>query len=231
LIVFRKNGFEPFLHSAIPFGGILWNNEDMHTDPKTFVFIGRSGCGKGTQAALLEEYLKTTYPSQPLFYLEMGSHYRTFIQEKNHTAELAREIQLAGGLQPEFLSIWMWSTIFIQSLTGAESLILDGTPRRLREALVLDSAFKFYNRRMPTVLLVNVSEAWAKDRLRGRGRNEDSDEEKIAQKMKWYEAEVLPAVEFFRDSRTYDFLDINGEQPIALVHEEILRKLHDTHKD
>ena len=27
-------------------------------NPKTFIFIGRSGCGKGTQANLLIEYLK-----------------------------------------------------------------------------------------------------------------------------------------------------------------------------
>jgi adenylate kinase len=194
--------------------------------PATFLFIGRSGCGKGTQGAYLREYLEANHTEHPTFYLEMGERYRSFINEDNYTAELARGIQLAGGLQPEFLSVWMWAGIFIESLTGNEHLIIDGTPRRPREAFVIDSAFKFYGRTLPTIIHINVSEAWAKDRLRARGRNEDSDEEKIAKKMKWFEIEVAPAVEFFRDSRTYNFLEINGEQPIEKVRADILEKIN-----
>jgi ABC-type proline/glycine betaine transport system ATPase subunit len=37
--------------------------------PFSFVFIGRSGCGKGTQVALLQEYLQKHYSEFPIFYL------------------------------------------------------------------------------------------------------------------------------------------------------------------
>ena len=45
---------------------------------QSFIFMGRSGCGKGTQAKLLMEYLKKIDPARDIFYLETGAGVREF---------------------------------------------------------------------------------------------------------------------------------------------------------
>ena len=43
--------------------------------------------------------------------------------------------------------------------------------------------------------------------------------------MKWYESDVLPAVDFFRKNESYNFLEIKGEQTIEKVNEDIIKSL------
>src|SRR3989344_829422 len=125
-------------------------------EPKTFIFIGRSGCGKGTQASLLiDDYARQ---GQPSYRIESGAMFRSFIVEDGYTNRLARTILERGELQPEFLSIWVWSNIFIRDLQDpTEHLVLDGMPRRYHETPVLDSALDFYGRNERYVLYLNVS--------------------------------------------------------------------------
>lgn len=193
--------------------------------PYTFILIGRSGCGKGTQAKLLETYLKEQHKEFPVFYLETGKRFRDFIGQDSYSSSLARRITEAGELQPAFLAIWMWSNIFIENLTGKEHLIIDGTPRKEREAHVLDDALHFYKREHPYFIYINTNEEWARKRLDERKRNDDLNEEAIDKKMLWFNTNVLPAIEFFRKRDGYHFLEINGEQPIEKVNEDIIGKI------
>lgn len=189
--------------------------------PKTFVFIGQSGSGKGTQAKLLIDYIKSKDAERPVFYLESGAAFRKLISEEKHTAKLARRIYEAGGLQPEFLAIFVWSNLLIENLTGEEHLVLDGTPRKLREAHVLDSAFKFYRQERPTVIFLNVSREWSVLRLTDRNRSDDNPGD-IEARLNWFENDVVPAIDFFKKDKYYNFLDINGEQSVEKVHADIL---------
>ena len=55
-------------------------NEAMEL--QTFIFIGRSGCGKGTQVTLLQEHIKKQdHKRHILFYIETGERFRQFIKE------------------------------------------------------------------------------------------------------------------------------------------------------
>lgn len=193
--------------------------------PQTFILMGRSGCGKGTQAKLLEAYLTKERPEFPVFYLESGQRFREFINNGTYTSELARAAQDEGRLQPAFLAIWMWSNIFVENLTGNEHIIVDGTPRKEHEARAFDGALRFYKREMPYFVYVNVSEEWARARLTERGRSDDREKGFVDTKMKWFEEEVRPAIEFFRENPGYRFLDVNGEQTIEAVHQEIISAL------
>jgi hypothetical protein len=47
---------------------------------QTFIFIGRSGCGKGTQVALLQEYIKTRDHKRPILYIETGERFRNLLR-------------------------------------------------------------------------------------------------------------------------------------------------------
>ena len=62
-----------------------------------YVFVGRPGAGKGTQAALLIEYFKQQNPSQPVLYMETGALLREFKARDNYTSRLTQEVIDAGG--------------------------------------------------------------------------------------------------------------------------------------
>lgn len=179
---------------------------------QTVIFIGRSGSGKGVQSAHLQEYLKGKYPETPTLYIETGAYFRNFIKSDGYTWERAREVNKAGGRQPDFLAVWVWSQVFTEKLHGGEHIVFDGTPRSLGEAQMLSTALSFYERKNPTVVFLNVSREWAEARLQGRGRPDDLNPETISRRLSWYERDVVPAIQYYREHSDYHFLDINGEQ-------------------
>lgn len=172
------------------------------------------------------EYLKEKDPHADVFHLETGARFREFIKdgEKNYSSKLSSDIYVAGGLQPEFLTIWMWGSGFIEKLKEGDHIIIDGTPRKLNEAKVLDSALKFYSREKPCLVFINVSKEWAVERLKSRHRVDDNSRD-ITRRLEWFETDVVKAIDFYRNNPDYLFLDINGEQTIENVHKEILEKI------
>lgn len=196
--------------------------------PFTFIFIGPSGCGKGTQVRLLREYLQNKYPEFSQFYLQSGDHFREFVKGNTYAANISRDSLNRGERQPDFLAMWIWSTQFINNLHGNEHLIIDGSPRSLDEATNLDIALKFFKRTQPKVIYLNVSMTWALDRMIGRAKEEgrlDDTKEAIEKRLGWYQRDVLPVVEKYERDRDYDFFEINGELKIEDVHQEIISKI------
>jgi len=189
----------------------------------TFIFIGRSGAGKGTQSLLLQKFLNKKYSNTPLVYIETGEYFRKYIKNSGYTWDLAREIYDTGGRQPDFLAVWIWSQVFIEKLKKDQHLIFDGTPRSLGEAQMLNTALPFYGRTNPVVVFLDVSQEWSENRLRERGRADDLDSKTIARRLSWYEKDVLPAINFYKDNPSYRFLHINAEQTPEEIHKEILR--------
>ncbi|MES2436525.1 MAG: nucleoside monophosphate kinase [Patescibacteria group bacterium] len=191
--------------------------------PQTFLFFGRSGSGKGTQAKLLIDYLKKKTPETQVEYIETGSKLREFSNEVGLTAKMTSDIMKVGGLLPSFIPIWIWTNYFVRYMDGSEHLILDGLSRRAYEAPILDDALKFYKREKPFVLLIDVPRDWAKDHLLHRGRSDDTQKD-IDSRLDWYDSNVLPTVEYFKNNEYYTFITINGNQSIEDVHKQILEK-------
>jgi adenylate kinase family enzyme len=130
-----------------------------------------------------------------------------------------------GELQPAFLAIHVWSHLLIEQMNEEKHVIIDGTPRKLEEAKILDEAMQFYNRGKIKIIYMNVSDEWATARLSGRGRTDDKSAEEIKKRLAWFKKDVMPAVEYFKNNPHVDFLDINGEQTIEEVKQEIFSKL------
>ena len=192
--------------------------------PHTYVFFGPSGSGKGTQARLLIEELKKKDSEKRILYLETGDKLREFADEASLSAEYTKEILAKGELLPEFLPIWVWTEYLIRHVSGHEHIIIDGSPRKLEEAGILDSAMKFYKRERPVVISIEVGPEWARERLLERGRSDDNEKE-IKHRLEWYEINVRPAIDFFKNNEYYTFLAINGERSIEEVHKDIIEKL------
>jgi len=193
-------------------------------DSKAYIFYGPSGSGKGTQAKLLIKYLEEKR-KKAVLYVETGQRFRDLLDSGTYTAKMVREVIDKGGLLPAFLPIWTWTDFFNEKFNGTEDLVLDGLCRRPIEAPVLDSALKFYKIEKPTVIILDVSSDSIISRLQERGRTDDT-ADYIKRRLDWYEQEVIPTIEFFRNSTDYTILDINGEQPIEKVHQEIVNKIN-----
>ncbi len=191
---------------------------------KSFIFIGRSGCGKGTQAKLLSEYLKKTDPKREVLYIQTGAEFREFIKGDSDTQKLSKEIYDVGGIQPEFLAVYMWANVFVNKFTKNEYVIMDGMPRKMHEAGVLDSAFEFYKLERPIVIHMDISHEESVNRLMSRGRIDDNRED-ISERLSWYETDVVPAIEYYKNNKHYKFLHINGIQSIEDIHKEIISKI------
>lgn len=189
-----------------------------------FILLGRSGSGKGTQAELLKTLLESKQ-SNPVLHVTTGGGFRDFIASNTYAASLARDVDEKGVLQPEFLAVWVWSSIFISTLKGDETIILDGAPRKPFEATILHSAITFFNYKNPIVLYLDVSESGSRDHLSKRGREDDLQESQVSGRMEWFETGVLPALEIYRNDPRYTVLHINGNQSIDEVYKEIVEKL------
>lgn len=188
-----------------------------------YAFIGKSGCGKGTQAELLKKYLEEKDPSRPVLWFGSGDHLRTLAKGASYTAKRTREYTDNGWLIPEFLIISIWADFFTAHLQKDEQVILDGTPRKIDEARVLEGTSEFYRAKI-CVVYINVSREWAMDKLLARGRADDT-KESINKRLDWYESDIKPTIEFFKNHQKHTFLDINGEQTIDDVHREIVDKM------
>lgn len=193
---------------------------------ETYIFIGRSGCGKGTQSKLLIDYLNKLEvgTSQPrsVLYMETGERFRTFIAGSSYSSALSKTLMEKSERQPAFLAVWTWADILVDAMTGNEILVFDGTPRSLVEAEALDTAMDFYGIDKRYVIHLDVSRDWSERHLLSRGRDDDNKED-ILKRLDWFDRDVLPAVEFYRNHNNYQVLDINGEQGIELVAGDIIK--------
>ncbi len=193
-------------------------------NPQTFILIGSSGCGKGTQAGFLEDYIKKEDKNnRSFFYLATGDRFREFIKEDNLTSKLSAEIYSRRERQPDFLAVWLMADMMVRQFSGQEHMVVDGIPRTVVQAETLNSALTLYNRKA-NVIYLKVSKDWSRKHLLSRSRADDSPEG-IETRLKWFETDVMPAIEYYRNNPNYNFIEINGEQGKEDVHQEIVSKL------
>ncbi|MEK7552945.1 MAG: nucleoside monophosphate kinase [Patescibacteria group bacterium] len=192
------------------------------TEPQAYIFVGRSGAGKGTQAELLINHLKRSNPDRPVVGMETGRYFRELIKQPTYSGQLAKAVSDSGDLPSSFIPIHLWSNFLLNNLKGGEHLIFDGTPRSLIEAEALDTALNFYRYPKPLVILLDVSVERAKERLLSRQRHDDS-EQGIAKRLAWYESDVVPAIKYYENRPNYRLVRIDGNQTVETIHDEIVK--------
>ena len=192
--------------------------------PRVFLLIGRSGCGKGTQAKLLIKYLKDNNLGETL-YVYTGERLRNFAEkEENFAARLAKSKMKDGDLLPSFLAVWLWSGALIEGIDENNIVIMDGSPRTLLEALMTDDAMEFYGRSNVVPIFLETSEEWSTQRMLGRGRSDDN-LKSIKKRMAYFEKDVAPVIDYYEKESKHKLIKVNGEQSVEDVHREILEKV------
>ncbi len=189
--------------------------------PQAFIFVGRSGAGKGTQADLLKAYLAVNHPQHKMLYLQTGDLVRQYIAGNSPLQQRVRKEVNEGKLMPSFFAVQLWSSKLVNEYDGASHLIVDGTPRKLAEAMFFDTVFDFFSNIQPHVIYLDVPMPEAARRLIARGRPDDG-EHAVEKRMSWYETDVMPMIQWLRKQSRYEFHHIKGDQPIAAVHHDII---------
>lgn len=192
--------------------------------PQTFIFFGRSGCGKGTQLKLLREYLEKVDGGIKQFTFSTGDGFREFFSKDTYASNIAKDITAKGLLQPLFLTISLWGNAMLDNLEEDNHMFIDGYPRRIEEAEILDGALKFFNRDNVIILDFIVSRETSKKRMLGRGRYDDT-EENTETRLDWYDKDVTPSIEYLKNQPGYIYLNIDGEGGIEKIHEDIINKI------
>lgn len=185
---------------------------------KAIIFIGASGAGKGTQAKILKE--KILEKREKLLYINTGDCVRELFKKETLTSKNSLELVREGKLFPEFLAIFLWSSKIIEEYNIKKFLILDGAPRTLPEAKILEESLKFYKIKNPTIIYLKNDLSILKERMLERKRMDDKNKV-IEIRLNWFEKKVLPILEYYSNNYYYQYHEINGEKKIEEISKEI----------
>jgi adenylate kinase len=215
--------------------------------PLNFTLIGRSGCGKGTQAKLLMKEFGD------FCCVSSGDLFRDLSKADTDTSTRVAKIVKSGGFPPDDLAITLWMHKLSYNLQENQGILADGFPRRLNEAEALDRFLEFLERKENTFnVLIDISREEAIGRLTKRrickdcGRlipwvgefkelkscdkcggelvsRHDDTEEAINNRLDFYDETVIKVVEYYE--KQGHLIRVNGEQPIDDVFKEILSKI------
>ena len=162
------------------------------------VLLGPPGAGKGTQATKLAE--KLGIPQ-----ISTGELFRRNIGDGTKLGLEAKRYLDAGDLVPSELTNQLVDDR-LDSPDTAKGFILDGYPRSVEQAKALHEMLQRRGTDIDAVVEFRVSEDELFQRLKGRGRADDTDEV-IINRMKVYRDETAPLLEYYSDElKTVDAL-------------------------
>lgn len=197
-----------FLHER---GVLQWGMET-----RTIFFIGKPGCGKGTQAKLLSE--KTGWPI-----FASGKLFREIAQEDSPVGRKVKKENDAGELQPHWFAMYLYLRSLF-SVPGDASVIFDGFNRKVPEAELVVDSLKWLSR--PFVILeIKVSEESVRQRLVLRREKEGrADDSAVDERLEEYRAYTEPAIEVFRKEGR--LIEIDGEPSPEEIATNVLAALN-----
>jgi adenylate kinase len=187
---------------------------------RTILLFGAPGAGKGTQGKILG-----TVPN--LFHCACGDVFRS-LKSDSEIGQTFLNYSSKGELVPDEPTIELWDR-FIEGSTKTgrfqpekDTLILDGIPRNVHQAEMLDDTLNvvaiFYLRCTKMKQLV--------DRLQRRAlkenRLDDANLDVIRNRLKTYDRETAPVLNFYGKEVVHR---INADQAPAKVSFDILKQL------
>jgi adenylate kinase len=175
------------------------------------LILGPQGSGKGTQAKLIAS-------SQGVPHVATGDILRAAVTEATELGRRVEPILERGDLVPDDLMI----DLIRARLADEDGFVLDGFPRTLPQAEALDGMLDEIGKPLDVVLLLEVSDGVALERMLGRraeeGRSDDAPEV-IRNRLRLYHELTEPVVERYREQGL--LVAVDGERTVDEVAEEI----------
>jgi adenylate kinase len=195
--------------------------------PQTFIFVGRSGSGKGTQLELLKEYLASKYKDISIKSIVMGEVYRAFFKESGYVPDLARDVTMKQGkFQPDFLTNALFIHNAIDIIDESSILFFDGYPRTVSQLGIIKELLEYVKREEAIVINIDVNRENVKQRMLARGRGDDS-ESAIESRLNEYDKFIIPMLEIIKGDSFFKYIEINGEGKIEDIHSDIISKVQE----
>ena len=188
------------------------------------IFLGPPGAGKGTQAAhIVERY---AIPQ-----LSTGDMLRAAVAAKTPVGLQAKEIMDAGNLvSDEIVAAIVEERI--EADDCAPGFLLDGFPRTLAQAEMLDAILTKKGRAVDVVIELRVDEEALVDRLRNRIKEtlekgeelrKDDNEETFAHRLKVYREQTAPLIPYYEGQGKLKAVDGMGTiEAVSAAIDEIL---------
>jgi len=152
------------------------------------VLLGPPGAGKGTQAEKLAQ--KLGIPQ-----ISTGELFRRNIDEGTELGLEAKRYLDAGDLVPAELTNQLVDNR-LDEPDAANGFILDGYPRSVQQAKALHEMLERRGTDIDAVLEFRVSQDELLQRLKARGRADDTDDV-ILNRMKVYRDETAPLLDYY----------------------------------
>jgi adenylate kinase len=177
--------------------------------------VGPQGSGKGTQA-------KRIAAARGVPHIATGDILRSAVAAGSELGRKVRPILERGDLVSDELMI----DLIRERLAGEDGFVLDGFPRTAAQAEALDGMLAQIDKPLDVVLLLEVSDDVALERLLVRqlaeGRSDDSPEV-IRNRLRLYHELTEPVLDRYRAAGLLAVVD--GERPVDDVFAEIERAL------
>ncbi len=187
---------------------------------KTVLLFGAPGAGKGTQGKILG-----TIPG--FYHCACGDVFRN-IDIHSDLGRIFYEYSSRGELVPDDVTVKMWATairahtILGQYKPHADLLILDGIPRTLEQADLMDEHIEVLR-----IIHLHCNDERAMfERLRRRAlkenRHDDADEKVIRRRWQVYEQETAPVLGHYDPALIHKVDSIGSPGQVLL---DILREI------
>lgn len=211
------------------------------------LIMGLPGAGKGTQAELLQKEYNMEH-------LSTGNLFRNITKE---SSDLAKEIKGyidAGDLVPDDVTAKLLESE-LKKEKYAKGFLLDGFPRNLNQAKVLDELFTKMNIKIDNIIFLDIDKEIIVKRLSNRLtcpncqatyhkinnkpkqegicdvcgtkliQRVDDEPERIENRMEIAKSETLPVIDFYKTE--YNVIEIDAqEKTIDVVFKEIKDKVN-----
>lgn len=178
-------------------------NKGAKMKGRTFVFLGISGSGKGTQTGFLMKVLAHAKN------ISTGDGLRSISKKKNIVGRYISGILHRGGLTPYWAPASIWLTDFVENLHAEDNLVFDGAPRLVKEAQMMDDFMKDVDRPLPVAIYIKLSRGEAFRRLIKRGRYDDN-KRAIQGRFAFFKMRVQPVIQYYKNRKR--LVVINGDQ-------------------
>jgi adenylate kinase len=178
------------------------------------LILGPQGAGKGTQAKKISEAYEIPH-------IATGDMFRAAIAAGTELGHKVKPFTDAGKLVPDDVTIALIRDRLAED-DARDGFVLDGFPRNLDQAEALDAMLEEIDRPLSAVLLLELSDDTARERLGKRAALEgraDDQPEAIENRLRQYHEKTEQVVDHYL--ATGKLVKMHAERPIDEVWAEI----------